>query len=207
MRREGVAGRPRMMCRWPSDVPIDICWQSDWSALCFGMSWTHGGNLQFMSQGKLRASLGRGSGALLTQPRAYIIIPYDQAINSSNEQNHYTQKVLHHRLHVPWQNYADLTYRSSGKAATNKVLGEVRKSLRSDVISPASVDIDKVVAQKEKKDIERNGGFSTIKQKPTDLKFWVPGTMQVLCWVGSPSSGKGSLMRRAMTKEKKGVWE
>ena len=51
-------------------IPIDICWQSGWSALCFGLPWTRGGNLQFMSQGKLRASLGRGSGALLTQPRA-----------------------------------------------------------------------------------------------------------------------------------------
>ena len=102
-----------------------------------------------MSQGKLRASLGRGSGALLTQPRAYIIIPYDQAINSSNEQDHYTQKVQHREVRdeVSWQTYEDLTYRSSGKTATTRVLGKVRESLRSHVISPASVDIDKVVAK------------------------------------------------------------
>ena len=156
-----------------------------------------------MSQGKLRASLGRGSGALLTQPRAYIIIPHDQAINSSNEQNHYTQRVQQQEVRdsVSWQTYQDLTYRSSGKAAaTNKVLGEVRQSLRSDVISPASVDIDKVVAQKEKRDIERDRGFAAIKQKKADLKFWVPGTVQIMLWVGQSEAGRQA--RR--TQQKKG---
>ena len=160
--------------------------------------------MQFMSQGKLRASLGRGSGALLTQPRAYIIIPYDQAINSSNEQNHYTQRVQQQEVRdsVSWQTYQDLTYRSSGKAAaTNKVLGEVRKSLRSDVISPASVDIDKVVAQKEKRDIERDRGFATIKRKKTALQFWVPGTVQIMLWVGQSVPGRQA--RKTYRKSRK----
>ena len=143
-----------------------------------------------MSQGKLRASLRRGSGALRTQPRAYIIIPYDQAINSSNEQNHYTQKVQHQEGEVSWQAYKDLTYRSSGKTATARVLGKVRESLRSHVISPASVDIDKVVAKNQKRDIERDRGFATIKQKKTDLQFWVPGTVQIMLWVGQSEPGR-----------------
>ena len=152
-----------------------------------------------MSQGKLRASLGRGSGALLTQPRAYIIIPYDQAINSSNEQNHYTQRVQQQEVRdsVSWQTYQDLTYRSSGKAAaTNKVLGEVRKSLRSDVISPASVDIDKVVAKNQK----RGRGFAAIKQKKAALQFFVPGTVQIMLWVGAARQGRQAQQR---TQEKK----
>ena len=145
-----------------------------------------------MSQGKLRASLGRGSGALLTQPRAYIIIPYDQAINSSNEQNHYTQKVQHREVRdeVSWQTYEDLKYRSSGKTATTKVLGKARESLRSHVISPASVDIDKVVAKNQKRDIERDRGFATIKQKKAALQFFVPGTVQIMLWVGQAEQGR-----------------
>ena len=144
-----------------------------------------------MSQGKLRASLGRGSGALLTQPRAYIIIPYDQAINSSNEQNHYTQQEQQEvRDDVPWQTYKDLTYRSSGKTANQRLLGEVRKSFRSHVISPARVDIDKAVAQKKERDIERRRGFASIKRKPAALKFWVPGTVQIMLWVGQSTQGR-----------------
>ena len=145
-----------------------------------------------MSQGKLRASLGLGSGALLTQPRLYIIIPYDQAINSSNEQNHYTQRVQQQEVRdeVSWQTYKDLTYRSSGKTATTRVLGKVRESLRSHVISPASVDIDKVVAKNQKRDIERDRGFATIKRKKAALQFWVPGTVQIMLWVGQSEPGK-----------------
>ena len=156
-----------------------------------------------MSQGKLRASLGRGSGALLTQPRAYIIIPYDQAINSSNEQNHYTQKVVAHRLHVPWQTYSDLKYRSSGGRATTRVLGKVRESLRSHVISPASVDIDKVVAKNQTSDIERDRGFAAIKQKKAALKFFVPGTVQIMLWVGQSESGRQARKAHQQSRKNK----
>ena len=153
-----------------------------------------------MSQGKLRASLGRGSGALLTQPRAYIIIPYDQAINSSNEQNHYTQRVQQQEVRdeVSWQTYKDLTHRSSGKTATTRVLGKVRESLRSHVISPASVDIDKVVAKNQKRD----RGFAAIKQKKAALQFWVPGTVQIMLWVGQSRPGRQARKTRQKTKEK-----
>ena len=87
---------------------------------------------------------------------------------------------------VPWQMYADLTYGSSGRRATTKVLGKVRESLRPHVISPASVDIDKVVAKSQKRD----RGFAAIKQKKADLKFWVPGTVQIMLWVGQSTQGR-----------------
>ena len=87
---------------------------------------------------------------------------------------------------VSWQTYEDLTYRSSGKTAMARVLGKVRESLRSHVISPASVDIDKVVAKNQKRD----RGFAAIKQKKAALKFFVPGTVQIMLWVGQSESGR-----------------
>ena len=96
---------------------------------------------------------------------------------------------------MPWQTYTELTYRSSGKKVHPRLLGEVRKSFRSHVISPARVDIDKAVAQKKERDIERRRGFASIKRKPADLKFWVPGTVQIMLWVGAARQGKQAHQR------------
>ena len=79
------------------------------------------------------------------------------------------------RDEVSWQTYKDLTYRSSGKTATTRVLDKVRGSLQSRVIIPASVEIDSVVAKNQTRDIERDRGFAAIKQKKAALQFWVPG--------------------------------
>ena len=103
---------------------------------------------------------------------------------------------------VTWQTYTDLTYRSSGEPATSRVLGKVRESLRSHVISPASVDIDKVVAKNQTRDIERDRGFAAIKQKKAALQFWVPGTVQIMLWVGQSEAGRQARKTRQKTKEK-----
>ena len=103
---------------------------------------------------------------------------------------------------MTWQTYTDLTYRSSGEPATSRVLRTVRQSLRSHVISPASVDIDKAVAKNQQSDFERDRGFAAIKQKKADLKFWVPGTVQIMLWVGQPETGRQARKTRQKTKER-----
>ena len=104
------------------------------------------------------------------------------------------------RDEVSWQTYTDLTYRSSGKKATTRVLGQVRESLRSHVISRASVDIAEVVAENQKRDTERDRGFAAIKQKKAALQFWVPGTVQIMLWVGQSEGGRQARKTRQQSR-------
>ena len=97
--------------------------------------------------------------------------------------------------------YYNLQYRSSGNEASAAILGELQTGFRPyPIISKASAAVDIQV-----KSNDRNGpSLGRIAQKPTDLKHWVPGTMQVMCWVGSSSSGKGAIRKQIM-KRKQGV--
>ena len=154
-----------------------------------------------MSQGKLRASLGRGSGALLTQPRAYIIIPYDQAINLSKEHNHYIQVVKRQEVkdEVAWEDYADMSFRSSGKTASKRMVERVRDKLRSTVVVPASVEVDEFVAKRN----HRDRGFASLKQKPPALKFWTPGSTQIMLWIGTAEQGRTARQHTQQTYKQK----